>query len=428
MTTFCQASRPEQSALMICLFFSLVWCQIYLIALSDKEGCAAEKGLFAVLLAALMLLLTVLRDAFQNLAEGRPAGGLPAPMWVLWMIAGAIGVLLAVRTISRFRGGKQSAGRDAVKQAIDTLPGAICYFAPSGIVKLCNLQMHRLFRSLAQSDLQTFDELQSALEACDEKTGVIRLADEGQTFLFPDGKAWRFDQNRVRASDGVVYTEVIFSDVTEQYEKGLKLREQTRQFEKLSRELKYFSDNVAALAREKEVLSAKTKLHDQMGAGMLAVRKVLQQSDLPEETVNAIQLFQKSVSIIKNDNEYSLEKGGLEEFMKDADTIGVRVELTGELPQSGEPRRIFVMAMRECLTNSVRHADATALFIESSCRDGQHILRVTNDGRRPGGAVVPKGGLLNLNRYVSGVGGVMEIQSDPVFALTVTVPAREEAV
>lgn len=39
--------------------------------------------------------------------------------------------------------------RVAVKEALDTLPTAVCYFTPSGTVKLCNTAMYDLFRKIA---------------------------------------------------------------------------------------------------------------------------------------------------------------------------------------------------------------------------------------------------------------------------------------
>lgn len=61
----------------------------------------------------------------------------------------------------------QYALRTAVKEALDTLPAAVCYFNSSGSVKLCNPVMYRLFRKMAQSDLQSYQELKSALDGCD---------------------------------------------------------------------------------------------------------------------------------------------------------------------------------------------------------------------------------------------------------------------
>ncbi|HCQ5651959.1 TPA: ATP-binding protein, partial [Clostridioides difficile] len=72
--------------------------------------------------------------------------------------------------------------RSAVKEALDTLPSAVCYFTPAGTVKLCNTAMYELYRKITQSDLQSLTELNEALEGCDNTTGVIR---DGNVFLFP---------------------------------------------------------------------------------------------------------------------------------------------------------------------------------------------------------------------------------------------------
>lgn len=83
--------------------------------------------------------------------------------------------------------------------------------------------------------------------------------------------------------------------------------------------------------------------------------------------------------------------------------------------------------MRECLSNGVRHAGATELWIELREEDHAVSIRITNDGTPPESEVVPKGGLHNLYRYVLDCGGRMELQSNPSFALTVTLPQEKEA-
>lgn len=427
MTTFYEIPSAEQSSFLICLFFLIVVTLFYLLVspcrFQSKYNRYLNVGLFLILLA----LLSILGEAFRNINIQQPYKILlPLPMWLLWCVFGVSGLLLLCEAVVGYRQRGKNLSRRCVKLAIDTLPSAICYFSASGAVKLCNLQMHRLYRSLAQSDMQTFGELQKALEECDTKSGIIRLPDVRQTYLFPDGKVWRYSKTDITASDGVVYTEVIFSDVTELYEKNLKLKEQTVQLKKISRNLKVLSDNVLTMTKEKELLAAKTRLHDRMSAGIIAIRQILKQEQTTEETSDAVSLFQKSVSAIKNDNEYPWERGELAEFLRDADIVGVKVELSGALPQQPEQYRVFLTAMRECLTNSVRHADATVLRIDIQKDDNSFSVRITNNGKPPENKVVPKGGLINLYSHVANLGGTVEIQSTPVFALTVTVPRAKE--
>ena len=426
MRSFYLSSTEAQSILLAALFLTLI-LSLFLLIVSftgyrDKRNRYMNMPIFLLL----FILLSELTDAFSRMNEGiEYKTWLPLPLWLLWCIVAAADFLLIWEIVRLRRLKRQELSRDSVKQAIDLLPSGICYFTPSGSVKLCNMQMHILFRTLSQSDLQTLTELQDALAHCDAGSGVIRLSHERQTYLFPDGKAWRYRQNVVTDEDGAVYTETIFSDMTELYHKKLELKEQIKQLNAISRELKLLSDNVLILTREKEVLSAKTKLHDYMGAGLIAMRQILRHNQT-EEAANAIELLRQAVSAIKNDNTYPQGRSELDGFMHDAEAIGIKVNLSGELPEQEELRCVMILAMRECLTNSVRHAGATALHVAVEKNGDSISMKITNDGKAPETEVVPKGGLHNLYRHIADCGGTMEIQWKPVFVLTVVLPETKE--
>ena len=426
MRTFYLSSTAAQSILLAALFLTLI-LSLFLLIVSftgyrDKRNRYMNMPIFLFL----FILLSELTDAFSRMNKGLEyKTWLPLPLWLLWCIVAAADFLLIWEIVRLRRLKRQELSRDSVKQAIDLLPSGICYFTPSGSVKLCNMQMHILFRTLSQSDLQTLTELQDALAHCDAGSGVIRLSHERQTYLFPDGKAWRYRQNVVTDEDGAVYTETIFSDMTELYHKKLELKEQIKQLNAISRELKLLSDNVLILTREKEVLSAKTKLHDYMGAGLIAMRQILRHNQT-EEAANAIELLRQAVSAIKNDNTYPQGRSELDGFMHDAEAIGIKVNLSGELPEQEELRCVMILAMRECLTNSVRHAGATALHVAVEKNGDSISMKITNDGKAPETEVVPKGGLHNLYRHIADCGGTMEIQWKPVFVLTVVLPETKE--
>ena len=426
MRSFYLSSTEAQSILLAALFLTLI-LSLFLQIVSftgyrDKRNRYMNMPIFLLL----FILLSELTDAFSRMNEGLEyKTWLPLPLWLLWCIVASADFLLIWEIVRLRRLKRQELSRDSVKQAMDLLPSGICYFTPSGSVKLCNMQMHILFRTLSQSDLQTLTELQDALAHCDAGSGVIRLSHERQTYLFPDGKAWRYRQNVVTDEDGAVYTETIFSDMTELYHKKLELKEQIKQLNAISHELKLLSDNVLILTREKEVLSAKTKLHDYMGAGLIAMRQILRHNQT-EEAANAIELLRQAVSAIKNDNTYPQGRSELDGFMHDAEAIGIKVNLSGELPEQEELRCVMILAMRECLTNSVRHAGATALHVAVEKNGDSFSMKITNDGKAPETEVVPKGGLHNLYRHIADCGGTMEIQWKPVFVLTVVLPETKE--
>lgn len=104
----------------------------------------------------------------------------------------------------------------------------------------------------------------------------------------------------------------------------------------------------------------------------------------------------------------------------------MKINLSGNLPEQEELSHVFLMAMRECLSNGVRHAGASELWIEINEDENSVSVNITNDGVPPEKEVVPKGGLHNLYRYAADWGGSMKIQSEPSFELTVTLPKDKE--
>lgn len=410
-----------QTLLMTMVLLSLAGALFLLIIFYDMR---LEKWNWNVLvLLLLFFLLNHLVYSFGQIDKGANYYEvLPVPIWVIWCIVGAIDFLLIWEGTRLKRISKEKVNRNSIKEAMNLLPTGICYFNSDGTVKLANTQIYQLFRILAHKDLQKFSELRDALHTSIQN-GVIRLAGKKDTYIFPDGKVWDYRENEVRDRDGKIYIEAVFMDVTKQYHEKINLTKQTEKLKEISRELRYLSDNVLILTREREVLAAKTKLHDQMGAGLTAIRQNLLQGS--EDYSDAVRLLCQAVNAIWNDNQQTFGEGEFEQFLQDAKTLGVKIECLGSLPKNEDYANIYILAMRECLTNGVCHAGATELFITMQENNDFYRIRITNNGAAPEKEVVPKGGLYNLSRHIFDHSGEMQIQSIPYFALTITFQKKE---
>ncbi|MGN0609726.1 MAG: hypothetical protein ACI4J6_11005 [Oscillospiraceae bacterium] len=318
---------------------------------------------------------------------------------------------IAVRLKNRY------ALRIAVKEALNTLPTAVCYFNPSGTVKLCNTVMYDLFRKIAQSDLQSIDELKEALDGCDKSTGIVR---DGNLFLFPDGRVWQYSAEEVKTADGKVYTETMFNDVTELYEKRQELKQQSRELKKMYKELKSLSESVQEATREQEILNMKSRLHDQMNMGVAAIRQILRQNTTSEENAAAVAQFRRAIQVLQEENAYPQDD--VTEFIRDAAVSGIQVNITGNLPETGETVHLLLPVMREACVNAARHADAAMLYVTVEQSPDTITLCMTNDGKQPEEEITPRGGLVDLGKVIAEAGGRMEFRSQPAFALTVTLP------
>lgn len=308
----------------------------------------------------------------------------------------------------------------AVKEALDTLPSAVCYFTAAGTIKLCNAAMYALYRRMTGSDLQSLEELNRALEDCGGKNGILR---DGNVFLFPEGSAWQYSSGMVTA-EGKRYTEVIFSNVTELYEKQRELRRQSGELKKMYRELKNLSETLLEMTREQEILNMKAQLHDQMNLGVAAIRQILRQNTTSAENAAAGEQFRRAIRILQAENAYPQDD--VSEFLRDAEVMGVRVELSGELPKGREETELLLPVLREACVNAARHADATALYVETVRTEDTVTLRIRNNGDPPEREAIPQGGLADLKRSLEKAGGSMAVMSRPEFVLTVSVPAGKQ--
>lgn len=310
----------------------------------------------------------------------------------------------------------------SIKEGFDNLPTAACYFTAEGTIKLCNLQMFRVYRALSGQNLQTLEELHAQIEqpAYGQKVGQ-----ENPVFLLPDGRCWFYAERSVTTADGTPYTEAVFSDVTELYEKRQELLAQTEELRQMSRQLKELSDNVQEMTREKEILTFKTRLHDQMGYGLAAVRQCLVQKKTPDEGDTALHQLEKAVQLFQKDSAALTEETEWAEFVQDAAALGVTVQLTGTLPADAARQQLLLTAARECFANAVRHAGATTLNLTITETEKETAWSFTNNGTPPTGPVTPGGGLTALQRRVRTEGGKLLISTAPCYQLRIELPKEE---
>ena len=103
----------------------------------------------------------------------------------------------------------------------------------------------------------------------------------------------------------------------------------------------------------------------------------------------------------------------------------VGVEAVVEVSPADDPgpllERCLALALREAVTNVVRHAGADRCTISLRREDDRWRLQVTDDG--VGGDPVEGNGLRGMRERISAVGGMVEHRSRPGTTVVVSVPA-----
>lgn len=220
--------------------------------------------------------------------------------------------------------------RSSIKEGFDDLPAAVCYFTPDGIIRLCNRQMFRVYRALSGRDLQSLEELHQQVLA---PTHGRRVDGKNPSFVLPDGTCWLYSEQTVFGEGVRPHVECIFSEVTDLQRQRQELLRQNQELLRMNRELRRLSENVQEMTREKEILEFKTRLHDEMGYGLTAVRQCLLQRKDPAELEASLEQMNKAVQLYRKDSETPPEENEWDVFVEDAAQLGVTVALQGPMPR-----------------------------------------------------------------------------------------------
>ena len=303
---------------------------------------------------------------------------------------------------------------NAIKESFDQLPTAVCFFDNLGGIVLCNRQMYRLSQYLFQSDMQYLGEVKIALASPPD--GVVRLSDMEDTYRFPDKTVWQFEWTKVTDRYGEVYTQLTAADITELHRALVQLADDNRKLDEDAKKLRELSENVEAVAKEKELLAAKSAMHDSLAASITVTKQYLA-GDLGEVDAGMVlQEWEKSIAF----REAAL-LSAKEKLFHDAKSSGVMVQMKGEEPK-GSAADLMYVAMQVCLNNAIQYAQATELEINIWNNADNYTVMIGNNGKQPEQTIMEGGGLTNLRHRIEAAGGTMVVQSLPEFSLIIDVP------
>ena len=312
----------------------------------------------------------------------------------------------------------------SVKDAFDNMPIAVCFFDKHGTVRLINRRMLNVSTMLLGSEMQTLTELHNALEAPPKQISVTDGA--VPLYNFPDGKTLRFEEKIVTDSDGASFVQVTAADVTELAKRQAELRRENEQLSEANRRARQLYENMAEIVREEEILSMKMRVHDDIGHSILSARRALLSNEDIEAVRSNAAVWEKSIELLHHANNMPDQPDPMEYAEKRAEALGVRLVMNGVMPESSRLRYLFSLAVRECVTNGVRHANGNEVCVTVSAdRDGYTAI-LTNNGREPDGKITEGGGLSALRRRIEKNNGNMTVHSFPRFALTVSLKDDEK--
>ena len=415
-----------------------------------------------VLAAAVFIILQSMADVSLCANEADPRFSLPAVILkdVPWIIVALVIVVIfaaeVLCLVAVNRAGRDKLSPGSVKESLDALPDGVCFFSEDGRILLSNRRMQHISSDITGIGILNGEKLWRCIEEKSVKTDVS----DGLVILTSDSKVWNVRRSEIEA-EGNRINEIVALDVTEQYELRRELEERNERLNSVNERLRIFSRDMSRLTAEKELLDAKIKVHDDLGRSLLAFRAYLTAEPSKRDRSKLLPLWRYVISVMKKETAPSEEWDAIE---KTAESLHIQIEINGDLPAgladlpvnqfgdlpagladlpvSGEVRSAIMAAIRECLTNTARHARGDRLFVlikcgaeqgadhastsgnpsasgTAPCADAPHGIRVeiTNNGRAPLVPIQEAGGLSNLRHMVERAGGIMTIESSPQFLL-----------
>ena len=414
-------SLPAQQRLLLAglLFLAamavLALCLYRYICRGRLRSCVGDGAAFLVLLGALACLVGLFSPGRTSVPVGPP--WLVVPFAAL--AAGAYALTGILRESARSR---KRLSPVSVKEALDNLNTGILFAGADGKVTLVNHAMNRLAFVLTGSLPLTAAPLLKALAQPPEGSGVQRLEEAQHLYRFPDGSVWQFRTTPLEEPELPGYTQITAYDMTRLYEASRLLQEENEALRRSNEELRQLHLHIAEQVKEQETLELKIRIHDEIGAGLIAISGLMDGGS-DEDVERQLKKLCNAVRFLGGP---PARGGTLDDAAAEAAELGVRLRFDGATPSGAAASRLIALAARECVTNCVKHAGGTAVNVTVTARGKGLTAVFTNDGRVPQGPIEEGVGLSALRRSVENAGGRMHLSHEPCFTLTLDLPDEEE--
>lgn len=418
MIGFRELSHYAQMALIL-----FTWLCVFAQLILPVYRCSIRRSLLHTLLdGGLLCGLLVLLCIQIRMNRDFPQKKMDLPAAALTCILAASSVYTVVSLSLELRRSRRKINEWSVKEAIDDLSVGLLFADDSGQVILMNRSMAELSHMLIGRLPRTLSELTCALTSPASKSRVEVMADIRDCYRFSNGRIYRFCRDELRGEGVSGYVQLAAHDETERCEKNLHLRENTEKLKRVNQQLRKMYARMEDEVREKESLHLKIWLHDTLGSSLLTIQDVRNSASV--ETEHKLKNLREAVGMLAANR--SKVEGTFDEAQKKAEQLGVRVTLDGYIPPDTMAEQIITAAVRECVTNCIRHAGGDRVHVAVSQKLGILRVQITNNGKAPDGPIKEGSGLTALRRSIETAGGEMTTSHYPAFALTLYLSGMEE--
>ena len=239
-------------------------------------------------------------------------------------------------------------------------------------------------------------------------------------FRFSDNSVWRFELRFLDSNT----VQVEAAEITELYRLSEELYENTIRLQEIQKRQKALLDSIVEINLNKEILAAKMHIHDELGHCLLATTKAITEDRLAENADTLRKSWNSTIQDFSNiSTVWTVPDSSLQsELMQVAELIGCKVTFLGEQPKSRKALQLLYAAVREALTNAVRHADATELTVRIKQDKQRYHIEISDNGGVSVSSITEGNGLSALRQRLEQEGATLKVLCDNSVSLLVDIP------
>ena len=297
-----------------------------------------------------------------------------------------------------------------IREAINNYPDGICFAAPGGRPILSNKMINDVCYMLTGHTVTNADRMWE--EIGDLKIPGVRTGpDRKAALILETGPVMQYEA----------------ADVTELYHYQMQLQEKNDQLSEMLERQKALLQSIVENNLKKEVLHTKMRIHSDFGRVLVMTENRLTNRDESEDDTEIFAAWDHVITDMENASmrDETVTASPQNELLKMAEMIGCKVEFIGEQPTERRALLLLYAAIREALTNAVRHAGADRLIVE--IRNDGRFCRVTikSNGRNDAAFIQEGGGLSDLRHRLEQEGASLLMEIDNGVVMHVTIPVGE---
>ena len=343
------------------------------------------------------------------------------PRWSILMLSALILFTNYLLFRDRVRHEKTQITGMSVKEAFDSLPSGLCYYLDGGRILMGNRSIEKFCADTTGEVLISGERLRRQVFSGELKAGCsFQMIGDTAVVTASDQTVWNITEQNIIYENQTVHL-LQATEVTEFYQKTRLLQTTQARLSALNESLTRYNREIVALTAEKELLSARVHLHDEMGEDLLTIRNYLKNGGTEKDREAIETRLNRNLTFLRT-GQASMARDEYELMMETAERLNVAVMVHGTLPETEPVKHIVATALHECLTNTLRHARGNELTLSVENTADTYIITFTNNGEQPTKEIKEKGGLVSLRKLAENAGGSMMISVLPSFRVQLAMP------